>query len=156
MKIFLRIFAVFIFALLLFLIAAPGILEFIGRRQVPEMTVEKAQKLFEKVGGVNEINREARMLFDKLGTNDWAFLLPEDLTNTPAISSLYSICKNYSGKEYSGTSVAIFPYDGRHLEIKFGNHWSGKWIYIFDTNSAVKFNSPSNWLQIAPNIFVSR
>jgi hypothetical protein len=124
--------------------------------KVPEMTKEKAQKLFETVGGVNEVNREARVLFDQLGTNDWTFLFPQDLTNAPAISSQYSICKNYSGREYSGTSVAIFPENGRYIEIKFGNHWSLKWIYIFDTNSAVTFNSSSNWFQIASNIFASK
>src|ERR1019366_3912030 len=112
--------------------------------KVPEMTKEKAQKLFETVGGVNEVNREAKVLFDQLGTNEWTFLYLQDLTNSPAISSMYSICKKYSGREYSGTSVGIFPDNGRHMEIKFGNHWSLKWIYIFDTNTAITFNSQSN------------
>jgi len=156
MKIFSRIFVALVFAFLLLLLAAPGILKFTGRKQVPEMTPEKARKLFETVGGVDEINREAGILFNEFGTNEWTPLFPEDLTNAPAISSLYSICRKYSGSDYSGTSVTIFPDNGRHIEIKFGNHWSGKWIYIFDTNSGVKFNSPSNWLQMAPNIFVSR
>jgi hypothetical protein len=143
MRIVFRIFAVFIFAFL-FLFVAPILMEFIGRRQVPDMTPEKAQRLFETVGGIYEVDREARVLFDQLGTNDWTFLYSQDLTNSPAIASLYSICKNYSGREYSGTSVAIFPENGRHLEIKFGNHWSLKRFYIFDPNIAVTFNSPSN------------
>ena len=62
---------------------------------MPEMTPEKAQKFFETVGGVNEVNREAKLLFKQLGTNDLMVLFPQDLTNAPAISSLYSICKNY-------------------------------------------------------------
>jgi hypothetical protein len=143
MKIIFRIFAAFIFVLL-FLFFAPIILEFIGRKQVAEMTPEKAQKLFETVGGVNEVNREAKVLFDQLGTN------------VPAISSLYSICKNYSGKDYSGTSMAIFPENGRHIEIKFGNHWSLKRFYIFDPNAAITFNPPSNWFQVTSNIFASK
>jgi hypothetical protein len=155
MKIISRIFTVLIVALL-FIIAAPIILEIVGRMQVPEMTPEKAQKLFETVGGVNEIDREAKMLFDQLGTNDWTFLFPQGLTNTPAISSLYSICKNYSGREYSGTSVAIFPENGRHLEIKFGNHWSLKRFYIIDPSTNVTFNLPANWFQITSNIFASK
>jgi hypothetical protein len=124
--------------------------------KVPDMTKEKAQQLFETVGGVDEVNRETKVLFDQLGTNEWTFLYPQDLTNSPAISSLYSILKNYSGREYSGTDVAIFPENGRHLEIKFGNHWSLKWIYIFDTNAATTFNSSSNYFQMASNIFVSK
>jgi DNA topoisomerase VI subunit B len=91
-----------------------------------------------------------------LGTNDWAFLYPQDLTNSPAISSLYSICKNYSGRDYSGTSVDIFPENGRHIEVKFGNHWSLKRFYIFNPNAAVTFNPPSNWFQVTSNIFASK
>ena len=124
--------------------------------KVPDMTEEKARNLFETVGGVDEINREAKILFDQFGTNDWTFLFPQDLTNAPAISSLYSICKNYSGKEYSGTSVGIFPDSGRHIEIKFGNHWSLKRFYIFDQNAPATFDSSSNWFQISPNIFASK
>jgi hypothetical protein len=155
MKIIFRIFVLVIFVVL-FVFIAPVVWEFIGRKQVPEMTPEKAQKLFVTVRGVNEVNREATILFDRLGTNDWTFLFPEDLTNSPAISSLYSICENYSGREYSGTSVAIFPDNGRHIEIKFGNHWSLKRIYIFDPNGAITFNPPSDWFQVASNIFASR
>jgi hypothetical protein len=126
------------------------------KRSVPEMTPEKAQKLFETAGGIDEVNREAKALFSKLGTNDWTFLYPEDLTNSPGVFFLYSNLESYSGREYSGTDVAIFPENGRHLEIKFGNHWSLKWIYIFDTNTAITFKSSSNYFQLASNIFVSR
>jgi hypothetical protein len=156
----LKIFTVFVFVLLI-LIAAPRIFEFVGRRQVPEMTPEKAQKLFETAGGVNEVNREAKIFFEQLGTNDWSFLYPQDLTNAPAISSLYSTLKNYSGSEYSGTRVAIWPEHGRHLEIRFGNHWVGKEIFVFDTNNTNGFDSPTSWypitwFQISSNIFVSK
>jgi hypothetical protein len=155
MRIVFRIFAVFI-VILLFLFFAPILMEFIGRRQVPDMTPEKAQRLFETVGGVNEVNREARVLFDQLGTNDWTFLFPQDLTNAPVISSLYSTCEIYSGQKYSGTSLAIFPEDGRHIEMKFGNHWSLKRIYIFDPNGNITFSPPANWFQVTSNIFVSK
>lgn len=124
--------------------------------KLPEMTQEKAQKLFETVGGVDVVNQEAKILFDRLGTNDWGFLFSKDLKSSPAISSLYSICENYSGKEYSGTSVAIFSEGGRHIEVKFGNHWSLKRIYIFDPNEAITFSPPSNWFQVTSNIFASK
>jgi hypothetical protein len=156
MKDFFRIFALIVFVLLLFLFAAPHLLEFIGRAQVPEMTPEKAKTLCEKAGGINELNRETAMLINQLGTNALTFLSPEDLTNAPAISSLYSICKEYSGRDYSGTGVAIFPDGGRHIEIKFGNHWSLKFFYIFNPNAPVTFNAPANWFQVTSNIFASR
>jgi hypothetical protein len=155
MKIIFRVLVLVIFVLL-FVFITPVLLESIGRKQVPEMTPEKAQKLFETVGGVNKVDREARILFDRLGTNESTLLYPKDLTNSPAISSLYSICENYSGRKYSGTSVAIFPDYGRHIEIKFGNHWSLKRIYIFDPAGALTFNRPSDWFQVASNIFASR
>jgi hypothetical protein len=134
MKIIFGILVLFIFILLLLFIT-PRYLAFSGRKEVPEMTQEKAQKLFDSVGGVDAVNREARILFDRFATNNWWFLDSKDLKNTPAISSLYSICENYSGKTYSGTSMAFDPQSGRSIEIKFGNHWSLKWIYIFDTNA---------------------
>ena len=129
---------------------------FVQKKSVPDMIPEKAQKLFTTAGGVDEVNREVRGLFDKLGTNDWAFLYPEDLTNSPAVFFLYSNLLSYSGREYTGTRVAIWPEEGRHLEIRFGNHWVGKQIFIFDPNGKNNFHSPSNWFQISSNIFISR
>jgi len=129
------------------------------KRSVPEMTPEKAQKLFETAGGINEINREAKVLLNKLGANDWAFLHPQDFTNSPAILSLYNNLENYSGRAY-GPFVAIFPENGRHIEIKFGNHFSLKRFYIFDPSAIypstnATFSSSSEF-QVTSNIFVSR
>ena len=123
---------------------------------VSEMTLDKAQKLFEAVGGVGAVNREVKVLFNRSGTNDWQLLDAEDCTNLPAIQSLYLKCESYSGKKYGGTSMSIFPENGRHLSIKYGNHWSIKSIYIFDPDKVVTFNSPSNWFQINSNIFASK
>jgi hypothetical protein len=160
MKIILRILVILI-GLFVLLVVSLNVSIYFQKRSVPEMTPEKAQKLFETVGGINEVNQEARILFDKLGTNDWAFLFPQDLTNAPAIFSLYSTLKNYSGNEYYGTRVAIWPEHGRHLEIRFGNHWVGKEIFVFDTNNTNGFDSPTSWypitwFQISSNIFVSK
>jgi hypothetical protein len=157
MKRVFRIFIVIIFVLL-FLIAVPKVLFSGERERVPEMTPEKAQMFFKTVGGVNAVNREARLIFDQLGANDCKFLNSQDLTNSPAISSLFLICENYSGKKYSGTSVGIFPdpENGRHIEIKFGNHWSLRRFYIFDPNVPTTFISPSNWFQVTSNIFASK
>lgn len=143
--------------LLLIVYATPRIMALRGRQEVAVMTPEKAQKLFESVGGLNEVNREAKMLFDRFGTNDGKFLYPEDLKSTPAISSLYSICESYSGKKYGGTSMTIYSTNDRRLEIKFGNHWSLKWFYIFDPSANAVISLPStNWFQVTSNIFSSR
>ncbi len=155
MKAIFAILGIFILVLLL-LFLAPAILEFSERRQVPEMTPEKVQKLFTAAGGIEEVDREARGLFDKFGAKDGTFLYPEDLSNAPAVFFLYSNLLSYSGREYTGTRIAIWPEDGRHLEIRFGNHWVGKQIFIFDFNSTTTFHPPSNWFQISSNIFVSR
>jgi hypothetical protein len=160
MKTILKILGVLI-GLFVLLVISLNVSIFFQKRSVPEMTPEKAQKLFETVGGINEVNQEARILFDKLGTNDWAFLFTQDLTNAPAIFSLYSTLKNYSGSEYYGTRVAIWPEHGRHLEIRFGNHWVGKEIFVFDTNNTNGFDLPASWypitwFQISSNIFVSK
>jgi hypothetical protein len=160
MKTILRILVVLI-GLIVLLVVSLNVSIFFQKRSVPEMTPEKAQKLFEIAGGIDEVNREAKALFDKLGTNDWTFLYPEDLTNSPAVFFLYSNLKSYSGREYSGTRVAIWPEHGRHLEIRFGNHWVGKEIFVFDSSSTNAFYSPSNWyqipwFQISSNIFVSK
>jgi hypothetical protein len=155
MKTILRILVALI-CLYVLLVVSLNVYSYFQKRSVPDMTPERAETIFETVGGVNEVNREARVLFDKLGTNDWAFLYPQDLTNSPAISSLYTICENYSGREYSGTSVAIFPENGRHIEVKFGNHWSLQRFYIFDPSTNVAFSPPSEWFQITSNIFASK
>ena len=153
MKIILRILVVLI-GLYVLLVVSLLVYSYFQKRSVPEMTPEKAQKLFETVGGINEVNREAKTLLNQPRMNDWTFLDPQDLTNSPAISSLFSLCENYSGEDYSGTSVAISPDSGRHIEIKFGNHFSLKWLYIFDPSTNVTFSPPSNWFQITSNILL--
>ncbi|HTR42623.1 MAG TPA: hypothetical protein VMH87_13505 [Pseudomonadales bacterium] len=153
MKIFIGILAVICAILILFLV--PALFEMVDKSEVPEMTPERAQKLFETAGGINKVNSEARWLFDHADPSH-IFLMQYDLTNSPAILSLYSTLQNYSGRDYSGTSIAIYPEGGRHLEIKFGNHWSLKWIYIFDPKTMMVSNLPSDCFQITSNIFATR
>jgi hypothetical protein len=113
---------VVLIGLYVLLVVSLNVYSYFQKRSVPEMTPEKAQKLFETAGRINEVNREAKVLLNKFGTNDWAFLHSQDLTNLPAILSLYNSLENYSGSAY-GPFVAIFPENGRHIEIKFGNHF---------------------------------
>ncbi len=137
----------------------------VEKSRVPEMTPEKAQKLFERAGGVNEINREASALLNQWGGDNFKILYESELTKSPAIYSLYTNCETYSGEPYSGTSVAVwydFPNDntdGKHvwfIKIEFGNHELHKRFYIFNPNQPVTFNMPSNWFQVTSNIFASK
>jgi len=155
MKIVLGIF-IALACVLLLLFMMPRILAFKGRREVPEMTPEKAQELFQSVGGRIKVNQEAGTLFGQLRTNDWRFLDAKVLTNCPAISALYLFCENYSGENYSGTSATFNRDRGPCIEIKFGNHWSLKRIFIFDSTRPITFSPDTNWFQMTSNIFVSK
>jgi hypothetical protein len=149
-----------IIVLLIFMFAIAGILPAVMRQKVAEMTPEKAQKLLQAAGGVDEINREAKIIFTKSDANKWTFLpdqdLDQNLTDVHAVYSLYTNLECYSGTKYSGTSVAVFPEDGRHIEIKFGNHWSLKRFYIFDPDAPVTFDLATNEFQVTSNIFASK
>ncbi|HVU26678.1 MAG TPA: hypothetical protein VHG71_02955 [Verrucomicrobiae bacterium] len=163
MKTILKILTVLIIGLIglyVLLVVSLNIYSYFEKRNVPEMTPEKAQKLFENAGGINKVNQEAKILLDKWGTNDLKFLYPQDLTNAPAIFSLCSTLQNYSGRNYR-TSVAISSRNSRHIEINFGNHFSLKWFYIFDPstvgpNTNATSSSSSDWFQVSSNIFASK
>ncbi|HTB84415.1 MAG TPA: hypothetical protein VK742_12235 [Candidatus Sulfotelmatobacter sp.] len=155
-----------VFFILVFTV--PRIMELNGRRQVSEMTPEKAQKLFRAAGGVEEINREAKALLYKFGTTDWKILYDQDMTDAPAIYSLYTNLEGYSGESYSGTSVSIVREGGKYIEIKYGNHWSMKFFYILDptnlgtvdlTNLGTivpAANLDTNDFEVTSNIFATK
>jgi hypothetical protein len=145
----------------LFVVVRLGIflIALFGYFQVPTLTVERAHKLFDEVGGINAVNREAQVLIARCASEDLGstdiFLYSEDLKDTPAISSLYSKCEAYSGDNYSGTSIRFDRRSSNsYLEIKFGNHYSLKRIYIFDMNATTALNPSRGWVQLAPNIFI--
>lgn len=130
--------------------------EAIETAKVPEMTLEKARRLFEEAGGTDAVNREAKDLFAsfKMKGKDFRFLYPADLKDTPALALLFSKCEKYSGREYSGTSIEFHHEEGRHyFLIKFGNHFVHRQIYIFDTNSK-RLNPSESWIRLAANIFI--
>jgi hypothetical protein len=76
-----------------------------------EMTKDKAETLFNKVGGTDEINKEAKIIFDQFGTNISTVIYGNSLTNFPAISSLAG---SVFLQTNSGWSTCI--------EIPFGSH----------------------------------
>jgi hypothetical protein len=128
----------------------------IEESKVHEMTLERAQRLFEKVGGTETVTRESKVLLSRCNMQDnhsSHFLNAEDLTDTPAIASLFSKCEKYSGIEYTGTSIQCFHEGGSHyLMIKFGNHFKLRHIYIFDADSKPTANQL--WIKVAEHIFI--
>ena len=140
-----------VFFILMFTV--PRIMELNGRRQVSEMTPEKAQKLFQDAGGIEEINREAKMLLEKFGTNEDPYLDDETLTNAPAIYSLHTNLVYYSGSRYMAPVLFV---SGKYIEIKYGNHWSLKHFYIFDSATPGAVDLATNEFQVTSNIFADK
>jgi hypothetical protein len=86
-----------------------------------EMTEAQVKEMFNKVGGVDEVNQETRVLFRRFSTNEYVILNKPDLTNCPAILSL--------GKVFSIVSTPIGM--ASEIEIGFGTHMRPKLIHIF-------------------------
>ena len=131
-----------------------------GQKAVPDLTPEKVSELFTAAGGIDKINQEAgQLLSQPRSKGQFFFLYDRDLTQAPALAALYSLCENYSGTVYTGTSMANIPdapESARHLEIKFGNHWVLKRIYIYDPNSLTIFPTQPGCFQMTSNIFVTQ
>jgi hypothetical protein len=120
----------------------------------PKMNAEKMLKRVDNVGGLNELNQEAKIIFDRFGTNEWKCLDESDLKNFPAISAL-------------GNSVGIFPESAddptkvsTHIRIRYGSHFYTKLIFIFQTEpEALRatniINAPFAF-QVSSNIFATK
>jgi len=107
------------------------------------MTPEKAAQLFDKVGGIDKVQQEAKAFFNQAGTN-YYWLHQTDKTKYPALSAL-------------GQSISI---DGEQkIIVKFGGHFHTKFIYIFQVAMATKNNAEyytSSCIQVATNIFITK
>ncbi|MGH7980982.1 MAG: hypothetical protein ACREE6_16515, partial [Limisphaerales bacterium] len=110
------------------------------------MTQSEALEMFEKAGGVETVNSEARTIFDRLGTNYSGVLFGPELTNYPALSAL-------------GRPLFIQTESGgysSHIEIPFGSHYDRKFIFIFNPNIPIEFPYASESIQVTTNIFVGK
>src|SRR5581483_10893508 len=83
--------------LFLLIIALPQVVAYVGRSRVPEMTPPQVKALFQAAGGIDEVDREAEMIFKHRGPNDFPVLQPRELANARAIQSLYTNLEMYSG-----------------------------------------------------------
>ena len=114
----------------------------------PETTMSQVGEMFEKVGGIEKVNTEARAMFARFGTNELRFVYDQDLKDFPAIAAL-------------GNSVGIYPATSglaANIRIRFGSHANTEFIFIYDPNdsSGVKEQTASGFLQVSTNIFVSK
>jgi len=109
------------------------------------MTTAQAKKMFEKAGGLEKVNQEAKVIFDLFGTNESTVIYGQSLTNFPAISSL-------------GSPIFLQTNSGwsTHIEIPFGNHRQRSFIFIFNPANPVKFPYASRCIEVATNIFVGK
>jgi hypothetical protein len=117
--------------------------------QHSEMTESQIAAMFEKVGGANKVNQEAKDIFTQFGTSEVTLLTKSNLNNFPSISAL-------------GKSVVLYPESidaGKfppHIEVKFGSHFNGKTIFIFETNNVVQFRNDSRLFEVSPSIYVGK
>jgi hypothetical protein len=111
-----------------------------------EMTKTQVAGMFDKVGGVDKVNQEAKIIFDRFGTNESKVIFGADLTNFPAISSLGKPI--FLQNNFSNWSA--------HVEIPFGTHYQRNFIFIFNSGSPIEFPYASNCIQFATNIFVGK
>jgi hypothetical protein len=110
-----------------------------------EMTKAQVSEMFDKAGGGDKINQEAKIIFDQYGTNISTVIYGQQLTNFPAISLLSSSVYLQTN---SGWSTCV--------EIPFGSHYQRNFIFIFDTSDAIEFPLASNCIAVATNIFVGK
>jgi hypothetical protein len=108
-----------------------------------KMTEGQMRTTIERGGGVDEINRQAKIFFARYGTNDSLIVGRKELTDFPAFSSLsghVALCTN------SGSSAC--------LVIPIGLHYQRTFVFIFSLGRAVDFQYASNSFDIASNIRV--
>lgn len=131
---------------MIFGMIAIGFLYDLGCRS-PETKKKRAMELFEKVGGVDKINHEARNIFDQfiVHSKEAKFLGESDLKAAPAISMI-------------GSSVGTYPQSSEfpaHIRIRYGSHDRTKFIFIFDPDKPPDLKDVSSFIQVTSNIFVS-
>ena len=111
-----------------------------------EMTHAQIAEMFDKAGGVDKVNQEAKIIFDRFGTNESKEVFGSDLTNFPAMSSLGK--PFFLQNNISNWSACI--------EIPFGTHYRRNFIFIFNSDSSIEFPYASRCLRVATNIFVGK
>jgi len=111
-----------------------------------ETNPSQAAKRFAAAGGVEKVNQEAKIIFDRFGTKDFKPLDDSDLKDFHAIPAL-------------GNTFSIWPQAkglSAHIRVGFGYHMHYKNIYIFYPQADFEFKDEPSCIQIGPNIFVDK
>ncbi len=134
----------------------------------PKMTKSQIMEMFDKAGGVEKVNAEAKVVFEIFSTNEVYVLqdyhvphlqdYPEikshpEITNFPAIFALGDVVMVQRG----------LPPSVPEIYIRFGVHRRAKVIHILPPNldatnfgNASAFTNESLYIRVAPNIFVDK
>ena len=105
--------------------------------------VTQATASLQKVGGVEEVRKEAERVFAKFGVSRaTAFYSQSELKDFPALTGLGTVC-------------LILP-NPACLTIRSGNHLDGYTIEIYQTNYSIHEFDHSTLTQLGPGIYVHR
>lgn len=110
------------------------------------MTQSQALDMFNKVGGTEQANREARIIFDQFNGKESKEIFGNELTNFPTLSALGKPLFIQAGSN---------GYSSR-IEIPIGSHYGRKFVFIFNPNEQIDFPYASRCIQVTSNIFVGK
>jgi len=105
-------------------------------------------KMFDEAGGVDKVNQEAKILFERFGTNETMEIYGPSLTNFPALSTL--------GRPLFLKNQNKPPGWSTHIDIPFGSQSQRNFIFIFDPRTAIEFPYASRCVELRTNIFVGK
>jgi hypothetical protein len=125
-----------IFASLLFSGCHPG--------NAKNATMRKAEKLFNKAGGIEKVSQEAKIMLTRFGAEDYKVLTNWELKDFPAISALGNMVAVRGSK--SGYPAQI--------RIRYGNHFRTKFILIYAQQTPADPNETAAFLLVTNNIFI--
>jgi hypothetical protein len=135
------------------------------------MTRSEADKMIRNVGGLQEVNKEAQLVFELFGTNEM-FLLKAQ--NQSLLASYSQMTKHPEVKDFPalfalGDTVVSLAGTSNFVPriiIRFGEHRHARNIYIFQSDidkpgiiyfsTLSHFEKDPEYIEISSNIFVMK
>jgi len=134
--------AIFVYVALACLIGVLAVHFVITRHS--SMTLNQAMAMFDKVGGISNVNTEVKIVFNRFGTRESMELYGTNLNDFPILSGL--------GKPLFFNTGSV-GYSAR-ISIPIGGHYNRRFIFLFDPDYPVEFPYSSSCIQVASNIYV--
>jgi hypothetical protein len=107
-----------------------------------ESLKERADKLFQKSGGVEQVRAEAARLFSRFGKTESQFLSDSELQKFPAIAALGNMVEYRAADDVGPAQIMI----------RYGSHRDTQFILIFDGKPDPKWTA--GFLEVTNNIFI--